>query len=112
MNFEEEAERIALEMAQEKKRAWLKSPKFLSIKGISKDDLVNGSSYVEKLKWPPWDKRNDVKGAPVVNQTNLVGFGKYAAKTVEWVQDNDENYFNWASENVPKFAAKVKQLGL
>jgi len=111
MNFEEEAERIALEMAQEKRRAWLKSPKFLSIKGISKDDLVNGSSYVEKLKWPPWDKRNDVKGAPQISD-DLVGFGKYSSKTIKWVKDNDKYYFSWALENVPRFTAKVKQSGL
>jgi len=111
MNFEEELEKAAAEMEREKRGKWRKDPRWLNIKGVTKEDLINGSAYIEKLPYPPWDSRNN-KGAQQVNQTNLVGFGKYSSKEVSWVRDNDSNYFNWMLENVPKFAAKVKQLGL
>lgn len=112
MSFDSFLEEAAAELEQEQKRAWRKNPKFLAINGITKEDLLSGSSYIEKLKWPPWDKRNDSKGASQANQTNLVGYGKYAAKTYEWVKENDPSYFSWMLSNVPKFAVKVKQLGL
>jgi hypothetical protein len=35
-----------------------------------------------------------------------LGFGKYRDKTPEWVQQNDEGYWDWAMENVPGFEKK------
>lgn len=110
MSFEDLLEQTALEHDAEQKKAWRKNPKFQAIEGISKEDLFNGSAYIEKLKWPPWDKRNN---SAQKEETSLtIGYGKYAAKTFEWVKENDSRYFEWMLQNVPKFAAKVKQLGL
>lgn len=105
-------EEAAAELESERKRAWRKNPKFLAIQGVTKQDLLEGSAYIEKLKWPPWDKRNDSKGAAQTNQTNLVGYGKYSQKSFEWVKENDYRYFEWMCENVDKFRVKAKQLGL
>jgi hypothetical protein len=113
MDFEALAEQILNEEALEKKRAWRKNPKFLAIQGVSKEDILNGSSYIEKLKYPPWDKRNDSPGSAANNNaSSTIGYGKYASKSYQWVKDNDERYFSWMLDNVPKFAAAVKKLGL
>lgn len=110
MSFEEELEKAAAEVAREKMGEWRKNPKWLAIDGITKDDLKNGTGIIEKLDRPPWDKKANSQE----NKSNeeLVGFGKYAAKEVKWVKENDFRYFTWMLENVPKFAAKVKLLKL
>lgn len=70
---------------------WNKNPKFLAIKGISKENLLNKTGQI-------------VKGDPLKKeQTKGVGFGKYKDKTKDWIRNNDPAYFSWASENVKGF---------
>ena len=108
-NFLEEA---AAEVEKEKKRAWRKKEKWLQIAGITNEDLLHGSDYIEKLKYPPWDKRNNEKKEDLSRDGYLIGYGKYAQKSFEWVKENDSYYFKWMCENVDKFKTKAKQLGL
>lgn len=110
MSFEEELEKAAAELAREKMGEWRKNPKWLAIEGITREDLTKGTGRIDKLDYPPWDK----KVSKQENKANdeLVGFGKYATKEVKWVKDNDFRYFTWMLDNVPKFAAKVKSLNL
>lgn len=112
LSFEDLAEQVAEEMRAEKAKEWRKNPKWLAIKGISREDLLSGSSYIEKLTYPPWDKRNDSKGGTPVNQADSVGYGKHAKKSFEWVKENDYGYFLWMCENVDKFRVRAKQLDL
>ena len=44
---------------------------------------------------------------PVMKASTTLGFGKYAAKTYEWVKKNDSGYFYWACENVQNFKEKA-----
>jgi hypothetical protein len=105
-------EEAAAELEAEKKTAWRKKEKWLQIIGITNDDLRNGSDYIEKLKYPPWDKRNNsIKEIPS-RDGYLIGYGKYAQKTFEWVKENDSRYFEWMVSNVDKFRTKAKQLNL
>jgi hypothetical protein len=30
-------------------------------------------------------------------------FGKYKGKTIDWIKENDINYYEWASKNIPNF---------
>jgi len=111
MSFEEELEKAAAEMEREKRGKWRKDSRWLNIRGVTKEDLAKGSVYIEKLPYPPWDSRSN-KGAQQVNQTNLVGFGKHAALTIQELKEKHTGYFEWACSNIPKFAAKVKLLNL
>lgn len=93
------------QLITERLENWRTNPKYLSINGITRADLMNGTGFIEKLKYPPWDKRNDKQALD-----SKVGFGKYHDKEVKWVKDNDLHYFEWMISNVPKFAAKVRLL--
>jgi hypothetical protein len=108
--YESAAETISAEQKKAKANEWRESPKWLAIRGITKPDLLNGTGQIEKLKYPPWDKRNT--NQPTEPLSCNIGYGKYHDKTYEWVKQNDFRYFSWCSENIPKFAAKVRQLGL
>lgn len=110
--FDDFLDEAAAEVEAEKKRAWRKKEKWLQIVGITNEDLKNGSDYIEKLKYPPWDKRNDGKSGSQPIQTNLVGFGKYSNLTYEELKTKNLGYFLWAVESVPRFRAKAKELGL
>ena len=39
-----------------------------------------------------------------------MNFGKYAAKTMEWVREHDARYFEWAMENVKGFEDRVAEI--
>ncbi len=43
-------------------------------------------------------------------------FGKYKGKTISWIKENDINYYDWASKNIPNFDTvkekKVKKVVL
>lgn len=111
MCFDDLLEQAASEHELEQKRAWRKNPKFRAIVGISKEDLLNGSSYIEKLKWPPWDSRNNKKGTPQSNQTDLakIGFGKHAQLTYKELKEKQPGYRQWAIENIRGFKEKAEK---
>lgn len=92
------------------KKSWRKGWKWLNIIGISNDDLKNGSNYIEKLKYPPWDKRNNenYKADP----EEKINYGKHSGKSYSWIKENDSNYYNWMMENNAKFRQKIKELNL
>ena len=108
--FEEELEKAAAELAREKATEWRKNPKWLVMEGITREDLIKGTGRIEKLEYPPWDKRSNKQD----NKTNdeLVGFGKHAQLTIKELKDKHLQYYSWAVENIPRFAAKVKALNL
>jgi hypothetical protein len=115
-SFSELAEKIYLEeqqQAQDKQKIkpnWRNGPKWLNVVGISKDDLLNGSSYIEKLKYPPWDKRNNKQAN--ANTDGKIGYGKYADKSYSWVKENDQSYWSWSINNNNRFRQKASELGL
>lgn len=90
---------------------WQKSPHFLFIKGVTKDDLRNGTGIIEKLKYPPWDSRNNAT-APAKVMDERIGYGKYANLSYKEVSEKDPRYFTYMCENVPRFKLKAAQLGL
>jgi hypothetical protein len=55
----------------------------------------------------PRDKPSSTSGSK-----QLMQFGKHSSKTIEWVMENDEGYFNWATENVTWFAERLDKLGI
>jgi hypothetical protein len=88
---------------------WQKSPHFLFIKGVTKDDLKNGTGIIEKLKYPPWDSRNNT-AEKVADER--IGYGKYASMSYSEVSEKDPRYFTYMCESVPRFKLKAAQLGL
>jgi hypothetical protein len=110
MSFEEELEKAAADLAREKMGEWRKNPKWLAIEGITREDLIKGTGRIEKLDYPPWDKKASKQEDKTSDE--LVGFGKHAQLTVKELKEKHYNYFAWASENIPRFAAKVKLLKL
>jgi hypothetical protein len=90
---------------------WRKGRVYQNIVGVTNSDLENGSKYIEKLKYPPWDSRNDSKDDGKVMDVKI-GYGKYSHKTYSEVKNDDPRYFEWCCENIPRFKAKVVQLGL
>jgi hypothetical protein len=110
--YEHVAEQISEEQRKVNANKWRDDPKFKAIKPITKSDLLNGTGQIEKLKFPPWDKKNSEGKQTEQVKPDGIGYGKYADKTYEWVKENDLRYYLWMTENVPKFAAKAKQLGL
>jgi hypothetical protein len=94
------------------KKSWRERDKWLEMVGVSTDDLLNGSYYIEKLKYPPWDKRNNGKSDQDTELNNKIGYGKYAQKSYEWVKKNDSRYFDWMCENINKFRIEAEKLQL
>lgn len=80
---------------------WRKSPKWLAIKGITRADLINGTGCIEKLAFPPWDKRASPQKAG-----GLVGFGKHATLTYKELKEKYPQYYFWACENIQGFKEK------
>lgn len=111
MSIDDFLDEAAAELEAEKKTAWRRKEKWLQIVGITNEDLRNGSDYIEKLKYPPWDKRNDSNGA-AETICQKVGFGKYANLTYEELQKQNPGYFSWACENINRFRVKAEQLNL
>ena len=101
----EDVRQILIDSERENRKEWREDARWKTIKGITKKELQEGSNRIEKLKYPPWDKRNEKQEID-----SKVGFGKYAEKTIDWVKEHDERYYLWMLTNVPKFAAKVKLL--
>lgn len=97
-------------------KEWKNEPSYQNILGITSDDLINGSNYIEKLKYPPWDSRNDLEIKSVNNNSKprdeKIGYGKHGSKTYQELKNDEPNYWNWMMENVPRFRLKVAQLGL
>ena len=109
--YENFAESQPAPPAEPPKKNWRQAFKWREMIGITKADLQNGSARIEKLKYPPWDNRN---GNPQAGSSgsDKIGYGKYAERSYEWVKENDLRYFEWCSTNIPKFGARVRQLGL
>lgn len=80
------------------KQDWRKNPKFLAIKGISKENLENCTGEI--VRGDPINKPQ--KGG------STLGFGKYKDKTIEWVKENDLRYFEWCHREIKGFAERVK----
>lgn len=99
-------------------KSWMKSEKFLAIKGITTREIATFSGQVEKgtpLKTNFSAQGGRINSSTVVKSTAptyLVGFGKYAAKEISWVKEHDNGYFTWAIQNVGKFAKMVEKLKL
>ena len=108
---------------------WRKARSWLAMKGITRKDLAEGSDIVEKLENPPWSAKNRVLNKESVGVGNkdkfskksnsnspkeesLIGFGKYSTRTYSQLKDDDPRYFEWASENIPRFRIKAAELGL
>jgi hypothetical protein len=108
MSFDDLLEQAASEHELEQKRAWRKNPKFLAIVGVSKEDIYNGSNYIEKLEYPPWDKRNDTKGAQPATSAK-VGFGKHANLTYKELKEQQPGYWNWAIKEIKGFKEKAEK---
>jgi hypothetical protein len=112
MMFDENlAEELFVQAQKENSEKWRSDPRWKNIQGITKEELKRGSARIHKLNFPPWDKRSEGEKSGGSGGA-LVGFGKYSEKTVEWVKEHDFRYFSWLLENVPRFAAKVRELGL
>ena len=95
---------------QDKNKSWRKGWRWLEMIGISNDDLKNGSDRIEKLKYPPWDKRNDRNQKE--NQEEVISYGKNSGRSYQWIKSHDPNYFSWMLENNDRFRQKVTDLGL
>lgn len=64
---------------------------------ITKEDLKSGKNTVEFL---PKDVLNPTR---IEEKGQIVPFGKYKGKTIDWLRENDENYLEWLRENVKGF---------
>jgi hypothetical protein len=92
---------------------WRQGRVYRNIIGITTENMENGTGGIERLKYPPWDSRNDSKddgktkdenGGSQSNKTpKVLSFGKYKGRTKDWVKENDINYYNWAAENIKNF---------
>jgi len=91
---------------------WQKNPVFLRIKGITKDDLKNGTGVVEKLKYPPWDSRNSANKMVEKESGGSIGYGKYSHLSFKEVKEQDPRYFEYMIQNVPRFKTKAREFGL
>lgn len=71
---------------------WKENAKFLSIKGISKQNCIEKTGEI-------------VAGEPLKKEEKkkIFTFGKYKNKTFDYVRANDENYWNWCCENIKDF---------
>lgn len=107
MSIDEQLEQSAREV--EHSNEWRLNPKWLAIIGITKNDLENGSATVQKLKYPPWDRRNDAGFKP---KDEKIGFGKYSGKTFSELKNENPQYWGWAIENIARFRIKATELGL
>lgn len=79
----------------------------------------------EKIKYGPWSKEQKISAADIKNKTGWianetqsqedygaakVGFGKFKDLTLRELREEQPNYFNWANDNVPRFAAMVRKV--
>jgi len=90
---------------------WRKARVYQNIVGVSNGDLISGSNYIEKLQYPPWDSRNDLKKGEKIKDEKI-GYGKYSNDTYAEVKEKNPSYFTYMCENVPRFRLKAAQLGL
>ena len=104
-------EELFVQSQKENSEKWRSDPRWRNIQGITKEELRTGSARIQKLNFPPWDKRSESEKSGDSGGA-LVGFGKYSDKQITWVKENDARYFDWMVCNVPRFAAKVRELGL
>ena len=100
---------------------------------ISKEDLKNNTGNIEWLT--PGLEGEPINKIPIVippereyrhgklvetessakspaNSGGLIGFGKYRDKTLLWVKQNDNNYWNWATENIERLKVRAVEAGL
>lgn len=78
--------------------AWKKGPK------ITLKDCMNGTGEMEKTTL------KEMLGNKFVPEDEMK-FGKYKGQKLQWVKENDPNYWEWATQNVGGFdrlAKKVK----
>ena len=101
MSFDEEIEKAARELEKEAANAWRLKPKWLNIIGITKENLLKGTGCIEKLPFPPWDKRSSPQ-----KPGGLVGFGKHSNLTYRELKENHPHYYFWACENIQGFKEK------
>jgi len=90
-------------------KGWRDNPVFKNIKKITSGDLEDGTGEIQRLKYPPWDGRNnDDDKIP----DEKIGYGKYADKKYGELKEENPRYFSWMTENVPRFRLKAARLGL
>lgn len=93
--------------------AWMNGP------GISKEDLQNGSSVVQRVTAEEWWKgasdhsgqRTQRYGKPAARppvKPGVIAFGKYRGRLIVDVMEEDPGYIEWAIRDVDGFAAKVE----
>jgi len=93
-------------------QAWRKHPKFLAIKGISREECIHGTGQMERIKSILSNSSLDIKKSHSLGADAPLGYGKYANKTMREIKESDLSYYLWMLENVPKFAALAKKLNL
>ena len=94
---------------------WRNARVYQNIVGITSEDLISGSNYIEKLKYAPWDSRNELENKNNNNskpRDEKIGYGKHGSKTYQELKNDEPRYFLWMTENVPRFRLKAAQLGL
>ena len=74
---------------------------------ISFQDCLNGTGKMEKISAR---EALNLEGIKAEKDDSLMNFGKYAAKTMEWVREHDARYFEWAMENVKGFEDRVAEI--
>lgn len=108
---------MVLNQVRPKSDEWKNGPK------ISFEDLKKNSGNIEYISClegepivktpiiiPPLKKLSSSKAE--LKPSPLMNFGKYKTKTMAWVQENDENYFEWCLENIDWFQGKAIKAGL
>lgn len=69
------------------------------VKPITKENLIKGTGCIQLL--PPntriGEERPEESG-------KLIPLGKYRGRAVDWVKQNDPNYWSWAVTNIAVFS--------
>lgn len=108
---------MVLDKVSKRSEEWRNGPK------ISFQDLKTNSGNIEYISGlegdpiiktainiPPLNKKSSQQKPS--SSSPLMNFGKYKTETMEWVQENDENYFEWCLENIEWFESKATKAGL
>lgn len=91
--------------------AWRKDPKWLAIRGITREEVYTPCGRMERFT-PNWggkqpaktSARNDpVSEVKITGKDAPLGYGKFKEYSIVWISENQPSYYNWMYENVDKF---------
>lgn len=66
----------------------------------------DGTNFISRIK-----PKEEQKKSKINKNKEVLTFGKYKGKDINWVIENDNSYYNWCLENIKGFKTKYSWEG-